>query len=316
MDDEGGHRPVPIYNHFVDAAISLNPQFIVMITPSRWMAGGLGLSDYRARMLANRKIRVIVDFPVASEVFAGVEIKGGVSYFLWNRDEEGLCEFTLRRGDEVVGPDARDLSEFDVLVRDSRALPLLRRILAQKESAFADLVASVRPFGDQLRSNFKKFYKTRKNKKTELRLFMNEGTTRHQRWVDESYVTKNIALSRAWKIYLPVASSDGGQKLPDVVLGRSIVDGPRSVCTETYLAIGPYKTKTEAESAQSYLNTRFARFLISLRKPGQHSIPSTFAWLPQQTWDRTWTDAELYKKYRITKEEQEYIEAMVKEMPA
>ena len=103
-----------------------------MITPSRWMAGGLGLSDYRSRMLNDKRIRALVDFPVASELFVGVEIKGGVSYFFWNRDEEGSCAVSLRRGDMVIGPDERDLGEFDVLVRDNRALPMLRRVLAKK----------------------------------------------------------------------------------------------------------------------------------------------------------------------------------------
>lgn len=316
MDDEGGHRPVPIYNRFVELSMDLNPRYIAMITPSRWMAGGLGLSEYRARMLADKRIRVLVDFPVASELFAGVEIKGGVSYFLWNRDEEGSCAVTLRRGDDVVGPDPRDLSEFDVFVRDSRSLAPLRRVLSKSEGSFSDLVASVRPFGDQLRSNFRGFHEHPNGKKTELKLYMNQGTTRHRRWVDESYVKNNIALSRAWKVYLPKAGSDGGQRLPDVVIGRAFVGEPKSVCTETYLAVGPFKTKAEAESALSYLNTRFARFLVSLRKPGQDNVPSTFNWVPTQSWDRAWTDAELYKKYGITKAEQSYIESMVKEMPA
>ena len=315
MDDEGGHRPVPIYNRFVEMAVELNPRYIAMITPSRWMAGGLGLSDYRGRMLNDKRLRALVDFPVASELFVGVEIKGGVSYFFWNRDEEGSCAVSLRRGDMVIGPDERDLGEFDVLVRDNRALPMLRRVLAKKETSFTEIVASVRPFGDKLRSNFRDFKTKSTGAKTELKLYMNEGTTRHERWVNESYVSNNIALSRAWKVFLPKAGSDGGQRLPDAVLGRSLIAGPASVCTETYLAIGPFKSKAAAESAQSYLNTRFARFLISLRKPGQDNVPSTFMWLPQQSWDRTWTDTELYKKYGISKEEQAYIATMVKEMP-
>jgi len=316
MDDEGGHRPVPIYNHFVDTAISLNPRYVAMITQSRWMAGGLGLKDFRERMLSDRRVRTIVDFPVASDLFPGVRIKGGVSYFLWDRDEEGPCSMTLRRGDDVVGPDLRELSEFDVLVRDGRALPILRRVLEQKEKPFSELVASVRPFGDKLRSNFKGYYEKSNGKKTELRLYMNRGADRHQFWVDEDYVTQNIALSRSWKVHVPKAGSDGGLKLPDVVLGRSFLGAPGSVCTETYLAIGPFKTEREAASAQTYMNSRFARFLISLRKPGQDTVPSTFAWLPQQAWNRQWTDAELYEKYGITEDEQAYIESMVKEMPA
>lgn len=315
MDDEGGHRPVPIYNKFVEEAIALNPAYIAMITPSRWMAGGLGLSEYRSNMLADKRIRALVDFPVASELFPGVEIKGGVSFFLWDRDHPGRCQMTSVRGDMRTGPDERDLDEFDVLVRDNRALPVLEKILARKHVSFSDLVASVRPFGDELRSNFKKFDRT-KTKKSQYKLYMNEGLNRRTFWVDKSFVKNNLDMVDAWKVLLPVAGSDGGQKLPDVVLGKPLIAEPGSVCTETYLAIGPFASEEEAESALSFLQTRFARFLISLRKPGQHSIPKTFLWVPQQTWDHTWTDAELYKKYGITPDEQAYIESMVKEMAA
>ena len=313
MDDEGGHRPVPIYNKFVEQAIALNPAYIAMITPSRWMAGGLGLSGDRSAMLADKRIRALVDFPVASELFPGVEIKGGVSYFLWDRDHPGRCQMTSLRGDERSGPAERDLDEFDVLVRDNRALPILERVLAKKGSSFSELVASVRPFGDQLRSNFKQFDRIRA-RKSQYKLYMNEGLNRRKFWVDKSFVKNNLEMVDAWKVLLPVAGSDGGQRLPDVVLGKPLIAEPGSVCTETYLAIGPFASEAEAESALSFLQTRFARFLISLRKPGQHSIPKTFLWVPQQTWDRTWTDAQLYKKYSISADEQAYIESMVKEM--
>jgi len=315
MDDEGGHRPVPIYNRFVEQAIALNPDYIVMITPSRWMAGGLGLSGYRAKMLADTRIRALVDYPVASELFPGVEIKGGVSYFLWDRDNPGRCTMTMVRGDKRYGPSERELGEFDILVRDSRALPILERVVKRKEEPFSNLVASVRPFGDQLRSNFKQFEKLKKSK-THYKLYMNEGLNRRAYWVDRSFVKNNLEMVSAWKVLLPKAGSDGGQKLPDVVLGKPLLAEPGSVCTETYLAIGSFASKVEAESAMQYLATRFARFLISLRKPGQDNVPSTFHWVPQQTWDRTWTDAELYKKYGISTEEQAYIEGMVREMTA
>ena len=315
MDDEGGHRPVPIYHKFVEQAIALNPAYIAMITPSRWMAGGLGLSEYRSKMLADKRIRVLVDYPVAAELFPGVEVKGGVSYFLWDRDNRGSCRMTTIRGHERYGPNDRVLGEFDILVRDSRALPILERVMKKKEDSFSSLVASVRPFGDQLRSNFKQF-ETLKRSKTQYKLYMNEGLRRRAYWVDRSFVKNNLEMVSAWKVLLPKAGSDGGQKLPDVVLGKPLLAEPGSVCTETYLAIGPFASKDEAESAMQYLATRFARFLISLRKPGQDNIPSTFLWVPQQTWDRTWTDAELYKKYGITGEEQAYIETMIKEMAA
>jgi len=312
MDDVGGHRPVPIYHRFVEQAISLAPRYVLMITPSRWMAGGLGLKSFRETMLKDERIRRLCDFPVASEVFAGVEIKGGVSYFLWDRDNPGGCQFSRHRDGEVIGPVERTLSQFDILVRDSRSLPILERVLKKSDASFSDLVASVRPFGDKVRSNFKGFVKIRE-KKSQVKLYMNEGAQRRQYWVDPGYITNNQHLAAAWKVYLPKAGSDGGQKLPDPVLGKPFVGGPGTVCTETYLAIGPFSSEAEAESALAFLQTRFARFLISLRKFGQDNVPSTFTWVPVLAWDRTWTDAELYKKYGISKDEQAYIESMVKE---
>jgi site-specific DNA-methyltransferase (adenine-specific) len=313
MDDAGGHRPVPLYNKFVEQAIALNPAYIAMITPSRWTAGGLGLNDYRARMLADDRIRAFVDYPVASELFPGVEIKGGVSYFLWDRDNRGKCKMTLVRGENAYGPVERAFGEYDVLVRDSRALPILHKVLGHKDKSFSDLVASVRPFGDELRSNFKKFARERKTAE-QYKLYMNEGLTRQVFYVDREYVKNNTHLVDSWKVLLPTAGSDGGQRLPDVVLGKPLIAEPGSVCTETYLAIGPFASENEANNAATFLKSRFARFLISLRKPAQHNVPSTFNWVPQQDWTKPISDSELFKKYGITPDEQVYLQEMIKEM--
>ena len=315
MDAESGNRTMPLYQLFVEQAKALRPRYLAMITPSRWMAGGLGLTAYRATMLADKRIRSLVDYPVASEVFPGVEIKGGVSYFFWDRDNPGNCQMTLIRGDDKHGPQERNLAEFDILVRDGRALPILERAMRRKETSLSQLVSPKRPFGDELRTNFKKFDRL-KTSRSQYKLYMNEEFNRRAFWVDRSFVTSNLNLVSAWKILLPKAGSDGGQRLPDVVIGQPMIAEPGSICTETYLAVGPFASKEEAESALSYLRTRFARFLISLRKISQDNISSTFLWVPQQAWDRAWTDEELYKKYGITKAEQEYIAEMVKEMPA
>jgi site-specific DNA-methyltransferase (adenine-specific) len=310
IDDEGGHRPVPLYQKFVTQAKALEPKYLVMVTPSRWMAGGLGLGSFRAEMLSDKRIRTLVDFPVSREVFSGVEVKGGVSYFLWSRDEPGLCKFTSVR-DGVSSPIVeRRLDTYDILVRDSMGLALLKRVLSQGEPSFEEVVASVRPFGDKLRSNFRD-YKYDKTSAYSVSLLVNEKGQRVEVWTKQEYVTSNQALAAGWKVFLPKAGSDGGQRLPSSVIGTPRLGRPGQVSTETYLAIGPFKTKREASNALAYLETQTARYLISLRKISQDNVPSTFKWLPIQDWQEPMTDESLRDKYRITREESIHINKMV-----
>ena len=314
--DAEGQNIAPIYDSFVQEAIKLNPKYAAMIIPSRWLAGGKWLDTFRDQMLKDKRIRKMVDYPNAAELFPGVQIKGGVLYFLWDRDNPGSCSATTRRGEDVVGPVDRALDQYDVFVRDARALPILEKVLKKKEQSFSDLVSTRDPFGPALSSNFTGFRKNDKKQEGDLKLYMNQGSKRLSKWVSPEHVSKNADVVDQWKVFIPNAGSDGGQRLPDVVLSSPLVGEPGSVCTLTYLYVHPCSSQSEAQSVDSYIRTRFLRFLVSLRKLNQHTTRSSYLWVPQQTWDRTWTDAELYKKYGITKEEQEYIESMVKEMPA
>ena len=147
LGSDGGTRDIPIYQHFVEQAKQLNPKFITMVIPSRWMATGLGLSEFRKTMLADQHIKEIVDYPSAREVFPGVEIKGGVCYFLRSSNHKGDCEVTMIRGDEVIGPFDRNLSEYDVFVRDSRSVSILRKVLKDESSSINTILARDKEFG-------------------------------------------------------------------------------------------------------------------------------------------------------------------------
>ena len=312
--DAAGQNVMPIYNKFVEQAKKLEPRFLSMITPSRWMAGGKWLDEFRAAMLQDTRIRVLVDYPDAAEAFPGVDIKGGVSYFLWNRDEEGTCSVITRRGDQVVGPVERRLDEFDVFVRDSRALEVLRRILGRGETSFAGLVSARDPFGPELSSNFTRYHP--KKKQGDLWLYINQPEKRGETWVSSDVVTKNRHLIDTWKVLMPKAGpgNSGGHVIPDMVLGRPLIAEPGSVCTLSYLVIGPLDSEEACKSVASYLRTRFARFLISLRKPSQDAPRGVYTWVPQQSWDHEWTDDELYDKYGITENEQVLIESLIRPM--
>ncbi|WP_137803348.1 hypothetical protein [Caulobacter sp. 3R27C2-B] len=215
--------------------------------------------------------------------------------------------------DETVGPTSRRLDEYDVFIRDERAARILKKVLDPKEPSFSDLLTGDTPFG--LATNFTGF-RVGDPKDGEVKVYASSNAGRRSGAMQRAQITKNAHLIDVWKVLTPQAGpgSSGGHIIPDMVLGKPSTAEPNSVCTQTWIVAGPLASQTEAESAASYLTTRFARFIVSLRKISQHAMKGVYLWLPQQPWDRTWTDAELYKKYGITGEEQAFIESMIRPM--
>ncbi len=310
----GGTNDSPIYDLFVRQAIKLEPRFLSMIIPSRWMAGGRGLGEFRAEFLGDRRVRNLVDYENAKDVFPTVGIGGGICYFLWDRDNPGFCECIYHRNGTKSRPFPRSLNEFDVFVRDKRAVDILHKIVATGERPLEELVSGDTPFG--LATNFADYVSEAEPKTGQVRLYANIGTTRVRGAMKREAINKNEHLIDVWKLFLPVAGSGRERERSgvDLVLGPAIIGEPGSVCTQTYLVAGPLRSKAEAKRIESYLRTRLARFLISLRKPAQHVFSSMYRWVPVQTWDRTWTDLDLYKKYKLTKGEIAFIESMIRPM--
>lgn len=304
----GTNRDIPIYNRFVEQAKRLNPRYITMIIPSRWMTSGLGLTEFRRAMLADRRITRLVDYPVASEVFPGVEVKGGVCYFLWEREADSDCAVTTVRGSERVGPVSRRLGEFDVFVRDSRAISILHKVLRKKEPSIMDMLSVDKEFG--WTSNFDGYH--RAQKPGDVRIYYIGRAKRSMGWISRSRIGKSPELVDRWKVMVPKAYG-AGEAIPHQILGQPFVAPKPSVCTQSYLFfyVG---SKVAAESVESYVRTRFFRFLVSLRKITQDATRSTYTWVPQQDWKRKWTDEDLYVKYGISRSETAYIETMVRPM--
>lgn len=310
----GGTNDSSLYHLFVQQAMRLEPRFLSMVIPSRWMAGGRGLGKFRSAFLDDTRIRVLVDYENAKDVFPTVGIGGGSCYFLWDRDNPGLCNCTYHRNGATIGPQPRVLNEFDVFVRDPRAVDILHKVRATGEPPVEELVSGDTPFG--LATNFSDYVRDLAPKDGQVCLYANVGTTRVRGAMARETVNKNSHLIDVWKLFVPVAGSGRERERSgvDLVLAPAIVGEPGSVCTQTYLVAGPLKSKAEAESLESYLRTRFARFLVSLRKPAQHVFRGMYRWVPAQMWDRTWKDADLYKKYGITRDEQAFIESLIRPM--
>lgn len=308
LGSDGGTRDKPIYQHFVEQAKKLEPRFLSMVIPSRWMASGLGLGEFRQTMLGDRRIRELVDYPAASDVFPGVEVKAGVCYFLWDATHDGNCNVTTVRGGETVGPMARNLGEYDVFVRDGRAMSILRKVQKHGESSINSILARDKEFG--WTSNFDGFHE--KKCAGDLPLYYIRKMKRDVGYIARKGVTKSTHLVDTWKVLVPKAYN-GGDGIPHQILGKPLIAPSPSVCTQSFLFfyVG---TDEEAKSLQSYYSTRFFRFLVSLRKITQDATHSAYTWVPVQEWNRTWTDDALYEKYGITKKEREYIESQVRAM--
>ncbi len=305
----GGSSDSSIYHLFVQQAIKLEPRYLSMVVPSRWMAGGRGMDDFRSDMLTSQKLREIIDFPISKEVFPGVEVKGGICYFLWDGSHRGMANVTTIRSETKIGPTPRKLDEFDVFVRDPRAVGILKKVMASKPTSIIDILTADTPFG--FATNFEAFRQVRQVNDIELHLV--KRGKRSVGYLDKSGIKKNSHLIDKWKVLAPKAGSDGGQRIPDVVLGKPLVVPPGSVCTQTFIAFW-LNTEDEASSLQSYYCTKFFRFLVSLRKITQDSLRGTYSWVPMQNWDKEWSDEKLYKKYVLDADEIAYIESVIKPM--
>jgi len=299
----------PIYQLFVEQAIALDPRYLLMVTPSRWFTGGKGLDDYRERMISDRRIRKIVDFPRSMETFPGVEIKGGVSYFLWTKDSEGDCEFATVLGGEIQSKSIRDLRDGKgVVIRDNLASSIIDKVLNLHKGAFLSTrVSPQTPFG--IYTNFTDWQT--KKRDGDVQLF--------KRGLEEAWTDRKNILSRVeWIPKIKVIMSyayNGGDALPHKIIGRPFVIQGNSAVTQTYMVAGVFDDQDEAENYVDYLKTRFVRFLIRQRKISQHNRPDTFAFVPDLPMTTKWTDESLYKRFGISIDEQEYISSIVKLMP-
>lgn len=305
----GGSSDSSIYHLFVEQALKLDPRFLSMVIPSRWLAGGRGMDEFRKTMLTGKHISHLVDYTKMSTAFPGVDFEGGVGFFLSEKSHQGDCKYTLVAGDEEQPTVVRKLDEFDIFVRDTRAVSILKKVLSVGGLAMSDLVSGDTPFG--LATNFAEY----KDKpfRGSVALYLTDHGQRVVVHTARAGIRKNAHLIDSWKVLLPEAYGERGA-IPALVLGPSIVAPPASVCTQTYLVAGPLASRKAAVSLQRYTRTRLFRFLVSLRKITQHALRSTYSWVPQQTWDRTWTDEELLAKYGIAQKEQAYIESQVRAM--
>jgi site-specific DNA-methyltransferase (adenine-specific) len=262
-------------------------------------------------MLADRRMRVLVDFPDAAEAFPGTQIKGGVSYFLWDSSWNDACEVTTMEGGTAKSaPSKRFLGAYDVVVRRNEAVPILEKVLSLSETeglgSLASKVSAIQPFS--IRTNFRGA-ESAAGLKHPVRLLGNGADT----FVERATVPRNDAWIDEWKVLLGAAYG-AGDTFPHQIYNYPIIAGPGTACSETYLVIDRFKSEIEAERFAAYLRTRLVRFLVSLRKYTQHLYNERFQFVPDLPMDQDWTDEMLNRKFGITEEEIAFIDGLIRPM--
>lgn len=304
-DGGNGASASPLYHRFVRQAQKLKPRYLTMIIPSRWFGGGKGLDDFRREMLNDNHIRILVDYENASDCFPGVDIAGGVCYFLWDRDNPGLCDVVNVRNNETMHS-VRALNEFDTFIRHDQAASIVRKVCAFGEPMMSNMVSSSKPFG------LRTFVRPQESGDILLRWQNGEGPYRR----DE--ITVGRELIDKWKVITSYVGYDHagnpGKDGKRRVFSKIDILPPGTICTETYLVVGSFDTKQEAKNLVAYMKTLFFRFLIAQCMYSHHITKEAYRLVPIQDFSQSWTDEKLYAKYGITDEEIKFIESMVRPM--
>ena len=303
--NDNQNRNSPIYHKFIQLAIALKPDYISMITPARWYSNNILLGDFPHTFLSDKRITYLHDFTNATNIFPNVEIKSGISYFLWNKYYEGKCQVESTINDKTTASNRYLLSDYDdMFIRYNTALPIINKVQSLHEISFKTMVSPQNPFG------FNTAVKGNKEKFNDSVILISKGLTKnyirrkeilvHQDWIDK------------YKIITPKAAEDG--LLPGKVLGNINILEPNSCCNGTYVIIGPFTKSEHCEYVANYMKTKFFRFLVGMKKITQDLKDQTFSLVPLQNFDYQWTDEKLYKKYNLSDDEISFIESMVKPM--
>ena len=327
MADGGAQASaLPIYHSFVEQALKLSPKFAAFIIPSRWLNGGRGLDDFRKRMLSSHKIRILHDYFDSKEVFSGVEIKGGVCYFLWDRTHMGNCEvFTHALGE--VRHSIRPMLEqgTEIFLRSEEQVSIYHKIASKHFSSLVSWLNAGRFFGFHTRivwedgnagtiqsADGKDTYPVTKKAThgNRVKVYIHGGEC----WISESNIPRNRDCVHSFKVLIPRSGNPG---LGNTIIGRAKISEPGSCSSNTYMVAIPEDramTEEEARNFLSYIETKFVRFLVATKTSTQSTPPDAFEFVPMQDFSKPWTDEELYRKYNLDKDEIAFIESMIKPM--
>ncbi|MDA3890067.1 MAG: Eco57I restriction-modification methylase domain-containing protein [Salinivirgaceae bacterium] len=309
MDGGNSESAKPVYNFFVDIAKKMKPDYFSMIMPARWYAGGKGLDSFRESMLTDDRISALYDFPNSNDCFTNVDIAGGLCYFIWDNNHSNNCSVSNKINGEL-NAFKRPLNEFDILIRDNKAIPILHRVLSLNKTKqnLSERVSSRKPFG--LPTNYKP-----KEQGIPCWFIQKIGL----KFANVEDIIDRQEYLNKWKLLVPkspiAGQTDFTKSVGFYYDGNTRIAAPGECCTESYIIAGAFDTEVEVLSFKSYLFTKVVRFLLLQRVVSQDVTKKAFGFIPDlDKYEGRYTDKQLCKLWNITEEEWDYIDSRIHNM--
>jgi site-specific DNA-methyltransferase (adenine-specific) len=304
----------PIFNLFVEQSLRVDAQYVSMIIPARWYNGGMGLSSFIEKMINDERLCKLFDYYNSKDCFPTVVIPGGLCYFLWDRDASGCCEITNVQGNDRDISE-RKLNQFDVFVRNNKAVSIINKVLGKSEEFLDSFVSALDTFG--LPTN-EHGHKTRKNNDLVLihsATFNSQGRS----YIEREKVKKNQDLIDKYKVKISRMIPQGGE------VGIRPENGYRSISTPeilkkgevdtfSYLNVGFFDTEQEAINFKKYLECKFTRYMLRTTFSGVNVSQSNFAFVPKMDYTKEWDDEKLYDYFELSDDERKMIDSTMRSM--
>jgi len=304
LSDGGGSGSSarPIYQWFVDQAKKLQPAYLLMIIPARWYSGGKGLDQFRTQMLSDQRMKVLVDFEHSSEVFPGVDVAGGICYFLWEKDHSGLCR-VINAKNGIYEESFRALDEFAVFIRNAQAISIIHKVwnAASGLTGLNQRISKRQPFG--IPTTYAP---------TQAGIpcwFTQKLGLLH---VHAEDIADTDQLLDKWKLliaFAPIAGqTDFSKPIKFYSTESTRIAKPGECCSETWLVACAFDTEQEVINFKSYLFTKTVRFLLLQHVISQNITRRNFSFIPDLgDYKTSYTDALLMEMWSLSADEWAYI---------
>lgn len=302
-----GMSAKPIYQHFIEMAKKLCPRYITMIIPSRWFSGGKGLDSFRDEMLNDSRIRILCDYENFKDVFPGVDLAGGACYFLWDRDNKGICKVKNYIGKEF-SESYRYLNQFDTFIRSNISIEIVEKITSKYEKFLNERVSIRLPFGipttyQPLSSGVPCYF----TQKIGLK------------YVDKNDVKDVLNVIEKWKFLVPKApiagQTDFSKPVGFYYDGNTRIAKPGEICSESWLIAGAFDSEQETLYFKSYILTKTVRFLLLQTVVSQNITRKNFCFIPElKNYTQIYSDAYLRKLWDINDDEWSLIKSKIGEI--